>query len=340
MPDKFSRTPTSRLKVQQKQSLSHNCEENGIKSSISYLDKLPSDMLTNMYKPTKRQQQPATSIHELIFSRLREIDRQYYEETSAQVVKNLRGLVHQSINTSVINGADSNKHLCHDNVIRTHNNISVRSQKTLAPPTLSRETRSRSKCAQRKLSQLLGNDYDKPQTTVSSSDVFDYLNNRSGLIQQDIGKCLAECRKKRQNADFEAKLTRIEALVASPEGNQCQHINLSGSLDYDDTKTHIANRPITNNDSGCTTFSIASFHEHIPLSRCSKGSAYRSSAGETLDEPVEKIRMITHGNSLGPAEHEKKRFENKKRILLQALKRTNSYTVKDEIINKLHNMMG
>lgn len=133
MPDKFSRTPTSRLKVQQKQSLSHNCEENGIKSSISYLDKLPSDMLTNMYKPTKRQQQPATSIHELIFSRLREIDRQYYEETSAQVVKNLRGLVHQSINTSVINGADSNKHLCHDNVIRTHNNISVRSQKTLAP---------------------------------------------------------------------------------------------------------------------------------------------------------------------------------------------------------------
>lgn len=342
MPDKSSRIAASRSTFHTECSETQQRERNGSKTSSSYLDKLPSDMLINMYKVSKRQQQAPTSIHDVIFSRLREIERQYHEETSAKVVKDLRRLVNQSIHDSVLDEIDSGTKQRRSKSMMP---ISAGTQKgpqksCQVVPTHPRETRLKGRSAQDKLSQLLDDDYVKPKATISSNDVSDYLTGRAGLVQRDIGKYITEYTKRRQRDVFEAKLAKIESLAVSSESKQAPFTSSRCNPGYSGTESHIVCRPAIDTETRHTTLSIASVHEQISLNGCSKGSTYRSSAGEALDDPTEKIRVLTHGSSLGPAERGKRRLESKRRILLQALKRTNSYTEKEAIMNKLQSMMG
>ena len=342
MSDKPAQTAANRLKSRLEASATSSYENSASRTSTSYLDKLPRDMITNLYKATKRQQPPA-NIHDIIFSRLREIDRQYHEETSAKLVDNLREFVNRSVRTSPLSNIKPGVGQQYDQTAKKAGNkakrpISAGAQRGhLTAAGFSRETGITRQSAHDKLSQLFDDDYIIPKTPISSAEVSNYLAGRAGLVQQDVSKYISEYTKKRQNDAFNTKLARIEALAAAPESKQVHPMNL-GSLKYDDIEAQAGNVLIDTGGTICTTLSLADFHNQILHSGYSKSSTYRSSAGETLDEPVEKIRTLIHGNSLGPAEKEKRQLESKRRILFQALKRANSYTEKEAIMNELQHM--
>ena len=342
MSDKPAQTAASRLKSRLEASATSNYENSASKTSTSYLDKLPRDMITNLYKATKQQQPPA-NIHDIIFSRLREIDRQYHEETSAKLVDNLREFVNRSVRTSPLSNIKPGVGQQYDQTAKKADNkarrpISAGAQRAhLTAAGFSRETGTKRQSAHDKLSQLFDDDYIIPKTPISSAEVSNYLAGRAGLVQQDVSKYISEYTKKRQNDAFNTKLARIEALAAAPESKQVHPMNL-GSLKYDGIEAQAGNVLIDTGGTICTTLSLADFHNQILHSGYSKSSTYRSSAGETLDEPVEKIRTLIHGNSLGLAEKEKRQLESKRRILFQALKRANSYTEKEAIMNELQHM--
>lgn len=343
MSDKPAQTAASRLKSRLEASATSNYENSASKTSTSYLDKLPRDMITNLYKATKGQQQPA-NIHDIISSRLREIDRQYHEETSAKLVDNLRVFVNRSVRTPPLSNTKSGVGQQYNQTAKKASNkakrpISAGAQRAhLTAAGFSRETGTKRQSAHDKLSQLFDDDYIIPKMPISSAEVSNYLADRAGLVQQDVSKYISEYTKKRQNDAFNTKLARIEALAAAPESKQIHPMNLMGISDYNGIEAQAGNVLIDTGDTICTTLSLADFHNQILHSGYSKSSAYRSSAGETLDEPVEKIRTLIHGNSLGPAEKEKRQLESKRRILFQALKRANSYTEKEAIMNELQHM--
>ncbi|EFO64206.1 Hypothetical protein GLP15_2085 [Giardia lamblia P15] len=347
MPSKPEQTTANRLQSQSQRTAAQRGGYNESRANPSYLDKLPNDMLTNLYNPPKREQQrPPADIHALIFSRLREIDRQYYKETSAEVIKDLQELVNQNLHTLVIDSANSNSDHQHDKIAKKSDGkvrrpISVKPQKApFAITHPSGETRVKSKSAQAKLSQLLGDDYVSPEASISLIEVSDYLTGKAELMQQNVGRCIAEYTRKEQANAFEAKLAKMTPPLASSKSKQIQSISLVGSSDYNDMEAHIYSRTIIGDDTECTMLSLADFHDQISRNGYSKSSACRSSAGETLDEPAEKVRVILHGNLLGPVEREKRFLESKRRLLLQALKRTNSYTEKEAITKKLQHMMN
>lgn len=322
-------------------------EANESKANLSYLDKLPNDMLINLYNPTKqKQRQPPADIHALIFSRLREIDRQYHRETSAEIVKDLQELVNQNPQALSLNDAHSSLDQQHDRITKKSNSkvkrpISAKPQKTPFAITNSfGETRTKSRGAQAKLSQLFGDDYVGSGASISLTEVSDYLTGKTELMQKNVSRSIAEYTKKKQADAFEVKLTKLAPPVAPSKSRQTQSINLVGSLNYNDMEAHISSKAIMSDDIECTTLSLADFHDQIFHNGYSKSSACRSSAGETLDEPAEKVRVILHGNLLGPVEREKRLLESKRRLLLQALKRTNSYTEKEVITKKLQHMMN